>query len=155
MLNSCLLLLLLNILDLCLISKIYLTIVATNTNLIYNINHLFYKRQLSIKKVLLLIKGYWLGPYTAIILPCLFPYGAPLGWICGGPSWGECGGPFWGSSSWSVLMSANMALVGPAALPAGSKTSNVSRSGAWGINRPCNRQQGNRQGNIIPLQGSS
>ena len=25
------------------------------------------------------IKGYYIGPYEAIILPCLFPWGAPLG----------------------------------------------------------------------------
>ena len=33
-------------------------------------------------KIELLIKGYWLGPYRGIILPCLFPCAAPLGWIC-------------------------------------------------------------------------
>ena len=31
------------------------------------------------KKVLILIQRYELGPYRAIILPCLFPCAAPLG----------------------------------------------------------------------------
>ena len=37
-----------------------------------------------IKKVLPLKKNYYIGPYRAIILPCLFPCGAPLGLSMGG-----------------------------------------------------------------------
>ena len=37
------------------------------------------KRHILITKVLLFTKRYYLGPYKAIILPCLFPCGAPLG----------------------------------------------------------------------------
>ena len=49
--------------------------------------YLIYDRYLILKmtcidnNVFTLIKGYWIGPYRAIILPCLFPGG--------GPSWGE------------------------------------------------------------------
>ena len=57
----------------------YLTRVATHINFTYDVKYLISKTTYLNKKVLLLKKGYYIGPYRGIILPCLFP--------CGGPSW--------------------------------------------------------------------
>ena len=37
------------------------------------------------KKQIWLITKYQIDPYKTIVLPCLYPCGAPLGWICGAP----------------------------------------------------------------------
>ena len=57
----------------------YGTKVAINSNFTYNIKYLILK--MTCIKGIHINKKYQIGPYRAIILPCLFP--------CGGPSWSE------------------------------------------------------------------
>ena len=117
----------------------YSTRVARIIDFTYDTKYQIWNTTSIHKKVSLLITMYYIEPYTAIILPCLFP--------CGGPSWGQLyilcvfGSGIWILHGWLAAVSRSVSNI--------SRSNNCRFVGTY-CGTPRGAPQGNRLGNIIP-----